>query len=105
MLILLLQKQSIRVSQKALGKTSIGQMVNVMSNDVSRFDSSVPFLHYLLVGPVQVILVTIVLLFYIGPSCLVGLVVIVLFVPLQSMFFLNKTALLFLLIIYYYIFC
>ncbi len=60
-------------------------MVNVMSNDVSRFDSSATFLHYFLVGPVQVILVTIVLLFYIGPSCLVGLVVIVLFVPLQSM--------------------
>ena len=82
----MLPKQSLRLSQKALGKTSIGQMINLMSNDVIRFDKSVAFMHYLLVGPVQVILVTIVLLFYIGSSCLVGLFVIVLFVPLQSMF-------------------
>ncbi len=80
----LLYKKCMVLSQKSLGQTTIGQMVNIMSNDVNRFDVSVLFLHYLWVGPLQAIVTTIVLLFVLGPSCLVGLAVLVLFVPLQS---------------------
>ena len=54
----LTKTESYRLSQKALGQTSIGQIINLMSNDVSRFDKSIAFMHYLLVWPVQVILVT-----------------------------------------------
>lgn len=80
----LLYKKCMLLSQKSLGQTTIGQMVNIMSNDVNRFDVSVLFLHYLWVGPIQVIVTTVVLLFVLGPSCLVGLAVLILFVPLQS---------------------
>lgn len=76
--------QCLVLSQKALGQTTIGQMVNIMSNDVNRFDFSVIFLHYLWVGPMQTLISTIILLYVIGPSCLVGLAVLILFVPLQS---------------------
>ena len=76
--------QCLLLSQKALGETTIGQMVNLMSNDVNRFDFSVIFLHYLWVGPLQTLISTIILLYVIGPSCLVGLAVLILFVPLQS---------------------
>ena len=62
-------------------------MVNIMSNDVNRFDFSVIFLHYLWVGPLQTLISTIILLYVIGPSCLVGLSVLILFVPLQSIDF------------------
>ena len=58
-----------------------------MSNDVNRFDFSVIFLHYLWVGPLQTLISTIILLYVIGPSCLVGLSVLILFVPLQSIDF------------------
>ena len=70
-----------------MGQTTIGQMVNIMSNDVNRFDFSVIFLHYLWVGPLQTLISTIILLYVIGPSCLVGLSVLILFVPLQSIDF------------------
>lgn len=76
--------QCLLLSQKALGQTTIGQMVNLMSNDVNRFDYSVIFLHYLWVGPVQTLISMIILLYVIGPSCLVGLAFLILFVPLQS---------------------
>ncbi|KZS03178.1 ATP-binding cassette, sub-family C, member 4 [Daphnia magna] len=80
----LVYKKCLLLSQKALGQTTIGQMVNIMSNDVNRYDFSVIFLHYLWVGPLQTIISMVILLHVIGPSCLVGLAVLILFVPLQS---------------------
>ncbi len=77
-------KKCLKLSQESLGKTTIGQMVNIMSNDVNRFDNTVIFLHYLWVGPLQAIITTTILFFVLGPSCLVGLTFISLFVPLQS---------------------
>ncbi|XP_057378671.1 LOW QUALITY PROTEIN: ATP-binding cassette sub-family C member 4-like [Daphnia carinata] len=80
----LVYKKCLLLSQKALGQTTIGQMVNIMSNDVNRYDFSVIFLHYLWVGPLQTLISMVILLHVIGPSCLVGLAVLILFVPLQS---------------------
>ncbi|XP_045033103.1 ATP-binding cassette subfamily C member 4 isoform X4 [Daphnia magna] len=80
----LVYKKCLLLSQKALGQTTIGQMVNIMSNDVNRYDFSVIFLHYLWVGPLHTIISMVILLHVIGPSCLVGLAVLILFVPLQS---------------------
>jgi len=76
--------QCLKLSQGSLGQTTIGQMVNIMSNDVNRFDMSVLFLHYLWVGPLQALITTVILMFVIGPSCLVGLAILILFAPLQS---------------------
>lgn len=72
------------LSQKSLGQTTIGQMVNIMTNDVNRFDGTLVFLHYLWIAPIQALVATTILLFVIGPSCLVGLGVLILFAPLQS---------------------
>jgi ATP-binding cassette subfamily C (CFTR/MRP) protein 4 len=47
--------QSLRLSKSALAGTTVGQMVNLLSNDVNRFDSSVIFLNYLWIGPLQVL--------------------------------------------------
>jgi hypothetical protein len=76
--------QSLRLSQSSLGQTTIGQMVNLLSNDVNRFDQSTIFLHYLWVGPIQTAIVTVILWTYYGPACLAGLAVLVLFVPFQG---------------------
>ena len=49
-----------------------------------RFDTTVLFNHYLWAGPLQLIIMTAILCYKIGPSALVGAVLLVLFVPLQS---------------------
>ena len=46
--------QALRLSKAAMSQTTVGQMVNLLSNDVNRCDSSVIFLNYLWIGPLQV---------------------------------------------------
>ena len=61
-----------------------GQMVNLLSNDVNRFDYSAFFIHYFWVGPIQLLIVMFITWKTVGPACFVGGALIVAFVPLQS---------------------
>ncbi|XP_050734387.1 ATP-binding cassette sub-family C member 4-like isoform X2 [Eriocheir sinensis] len=80
----LLFRKALRLSKAALGKTTTGQMVNLLSNDVSRFDTSAIFLHYIWIGPLQTFIVLGILWNEIGPSCLAGIMLLLLFVPFQT---------------------
>jgi ATP-binding cassette subfamily C (CFTR/MRP) protein 4 len=69
-----------------LGKTTIGQLVNLLSNDVNRFDICMGMLHYIWIGPLQLTIVIYILWGYFGWPCLAGIALLVLFVPFQSQF-------------------
>ncbi|XP_045018396.1 ATP-binding cassette sub-family C member 4-like isoform X1 [Bubalus bubalis] len=79
-------RKALRLSSSAMGKTTTGQIVNLLSNDVSRFDQVMMFLHYLWVGPLQAIAVTALLWMEIGMSCLAGMVILIILLLLQSCF-------------------
>ncbi|KAM9447563.1 ATP-binding cassette sub-family C member 4-like isoform 4-T5 [Salvelinus alpinus] len=70
----------------ALGKTTTGQIVNLLSNDVNKFDEVTIFLHFLWVGPLQAAAVMVLLWYEIGPSCLAGMAVLVFLMPIQTLF-------------------
>ncbi|KAI4581565.1 hypothetical protein MJG53_010008 [Ovis ammon polii x Ovis aries] len=74
------------LSSSAMGKTTTGQIVNLLSNDVNRFDQVTMFLHYLSVGPLQAIAVTALLWMETGISCLAGMAVLIFLLLLQSCF-------------------
>nr|XP_020747155.1 multidrug resistance-associated protein 4-like [Odocoileus virginianus texanus] len=80
----MIYRKSLRLSTLAMGKTTTGQIVNLLSNDVNRFDQVTMFLHYLWVGPLQAIAVTAVLWMEIGISCLAGMAVLIFLLLLQS---------------------
>ncbi|XP_070655987.1 ATP-binding cassette sub-family C member 4-like isoform X1 [Bos indicus] len=82
----MIYRKALRLSSSAMGKTTTGQMVNLLSNDVNRFDQVTMFLHYLWVGPLQVIAVTALLWMEIGMSCLAGMAVLIILLLLQSCF-------------------
>ena len=80
----LLYRKALKLSNTALGQTTVGQMVNLLSNDVKRFDNCGFTLHYLWAGPLQLTIITALLYQRLGPSALVGPALLIAAVPLQS---------------------
>ncbi|XP_026467356.1 probable multidrug resistance-associated protein lethal(2)03659 [Ctenocephalides felis] len=76
-------RKVLRLSRSALSQTSAGQVVNLMSNDVNRFDTAPLFLHHVWVGPTLSFIITVFLYSDVGPSALYGILLILLLMPLQ----------------------
>ncbi|XP_026869463.2 multidrug resistance-associated protein 4 isoform X2 [Electrophorus electricus] len=94
----MIYKKALSLSSVAMVHTTTGQIVNLLSNDVNRFDEVTIFLHFLWVGPLQAAAVIGLLWQEIGPSCLAGMAVLIFLMPLQTLFgqlfskFRSKTA-------------
>uniref|UniRef100_A0A8C2GR14 Multidrug resistance-associated protein 4 n=1 Tax=Cyprinus carpio TaxID=7962 RepID=A0A8C2GR14_CYPCA len=82
----MIYKKALCLSATAMGQTTTGQIVNLLSNDVNKFDELTIFLHFLWVGPLQAAAVIGLLWQEIGASCLAGMAVLIFLMPLQTMF-------------------
>uniref|UniRef100_A0A803WEM7 Multidrug resistance-associated protein 4 n=1 Tax=Ficedula albicollis TaxID=59894 RepID=A0A803WEM7_FICAL len=80
----MIYRKALRLSNAAMAKTTTGQIVNLLSNDVNKFDQVTIFLHFLWAGPLQAIAVTVLLWVKIGPSCLAGMAVLIILLPVQT---------------------
>ncbi|XDB55930.1 hypothetical protein AB1E18_009393 [Capra hircus] len=78
--------KSLRLNNSAIRKTTTGQIVNLLSNDVNRFDRVVTFLHILWIGPLMAITVIILIWMEIGISSFAGMALLIIFMLLQSFF-------------------
>ncbi|XP_068086395.1 ATP-binding cassette sub-family C member 4 [Anabrus simplex] len=68
----LIYRKVLRLSKTALGQTAAGQMVNLLSNDVSRFDQLPLYLHYVWIMPIQTVIATYFIWQVVGVSALIG---------------------------------
>ncbi|XP_055853123.1 probable multidrug resistance-associated protein lethal(2)03659 [Episyrphus balteatus] len=80
----MIYRKALRLSQNALGDTTAGQVVNLISNDVGRLDLATIFVHYLWLGPLQTIVITYLMYQQIGISSTFGVAFMLLFLPLQA---------------------
>ncbi|XP_068086381.1 ATP-binding cassette subfamily C member 4-like [Anabrus simplex] len=80
----LIYRKSLRLSRTALGETAAGHMVNLLSNDVSRFDLVSNYLHYMWSSPIVAVIITYLMWVQIGWSCFVGIAAVFVVVPLQA---------------------
>ncbi|KAG5876595.1 hypothetical protein JTB14_021562 [Gonioctena quinquepunctata] len=81
----LLYRKITRLNQKSLGDTAAGQVVNLLSNDVTRFDMVVIVLHSLWVLPFQITIITYLLWQEVQISSLAGIIsMAIVSLPLQG---------------------
>lgn len=78
-----LSLQALRLSQMALSETAPGKLVNLLSNDVQRFNS-LSTMHPLWFSPVTTIVATYILWNEIRWAGLIGVAIILAFIPIQS---------------------
>uniref|UniRef100_A0A0P6IW43 Putative abc transporter c family member n=1 Tax=Aedes aegypti TaxID=7159 RepID=A0A0P6IW43_AEDAE len=77
-------RKSLRLSRTALGDTAPGKVVNLLSNDVNRFDIVSVFLHSMWSAPLLSIIVGVLLYIEIGVAGLIGMIVIFIVTPIQA---------------------
>ncbi|XP_056643789.1 probable multidrug resistance-associated protein lethal(2)03659 isoform X2 [Diorhabda sublineata] len=80
----LIYRKSLKLSKSALAETTIGQMVNLLSNDVGRFDQAVHHLHHFYMAPLETLIVMVLLYYNVGWTALFGAVFLLLSIPFQS---------------------
>ncbi|XP_046623156.1 ATP-binding cassette subfamily C member 4-like isoform X3 [Neodiprion virginianus] len=80
----LIYRKVLRLDQNATNNAA-GLIANLMSNDVARFDSLPAYFHFVWISPFQVVLIGYVMWQIVGPTSLVGIVVMMLqTIPLQG---------------------
>ncbi|RWS23903.1 multidrug resistance-associated protein 4-like protein [Leptotrombidium deliense] len=80
----LMYRKILKLNFSSLSKTTVGQIINLMSNDVNRFDEAGMFLGFMFVAPIQTIIIIVILWQYLGIASLVGIVILTFFVPFQA---------------------
>ncbi|ENN78464.1 hypothetical protein YQE_05102, partial [Dendroctonus ponderosae] len=79
----LIYRKALRLSKSALAETTVGQMVNLISNDVGRFEMATVHLHNIWLAPLETLIVLILMYFFVGPTGMIGILFLLAFVPYQ----------------------
>lgn len=82
----LIYKKSLRLSQTALHDTSPGKLVNLLSNDVSRFEMVSTTVHSLWLTPIFTLFVIYFLCQEMQWAAILGLTIVFTVLPVQSQF-------------------
>ncbi|XP_050307150.1 ATP-binding cassette sub-family C member 4-like [Anthonomus grandis grandis] len=83
----LIYRKIMKLNKASQGQTATGQVINILSNDVQRFDQVTTLLHFIWIIPIQVALVTYLMWNMVGVYCLVGIgAMIIITIPLQTYF-------------------
>ncbi|XP_018576132.1 probable multidrug resistance-associated protein lethal(2)03659 isoform X2 [Anoplophora glabripennis] len=81
----LVYRKLLKLSQTSLGQTAAGQLVNLLSNDVQRFDMAANFLHYAWIMPIQAVIAFYIMYRSVGYAAIAGMLAITLeSIPLQG---------------------
>ncbi|RZC37765.1 ABC tran and/or MMR HSR1 domain containing protein [Asbolus verrucosus] len=81
----LIYRKLLKLNRTSLGQVAVGKLVNLLSNDVQRFDFASQFLHYIWIMPIQTAIAFYVMYRSVGWAAISGLGAIILqAVPLQG---------------------
>ncbi|RZC36634.1 multidrug resistance-associated protein, partial [Asbolus verrucosus] len=79
----LIYRQSLKLKSSIFQKVTVGQIVNLLSNDVSRFDLAFTYLHLIWTGPIQIVVFAYYLDVTLGHTAILGFVILTICLLLQ----------------------
>lgn len=79
----MIYRKTLRLLKSAMENGQNGQIINLLSSDLSEFEYALVFISEICKGPLQVLIVIVVAYNEIGVGGVVGVVTIVIFIPLQ----------------------
>ncbi|KAJ8734976.1 hypothetical protein PYW08_014226 [Mythimna loreyi] len=85
----LIYRKALKVNIQATSENSGGLVLNLMANDVNRFDTGPLFAHYLWIGPLETMLMTVYLYREMGMPAVYGSTIIMAVIPFQIFLGLN----------------
>ncbi|KAG7207749.1 hypothetical protein KM043_009361 [Ampulex compressa] len=77
-------RKALRLSKTALGETAPGKVVNLVANDVNRFDLVSIFIHHMWSAPISAFIIAYFLYIEAGYAGLIGIGAVFVVVPIQS---------------------
>lgn len=80
----LIYKKSLRMLKSSSKDGQNGQIINLLSSDLTKFDVVVPFITDIVDGPIQMVIFFIVIYMEIGIAAVVGMTFLASFIPLQG---------------------
>jgi ATP-binding cassette subfamily C (CFTR/MRP) protein 4 len=80
----IIYRKALKLSLTALGETAPGKVVNLLSNDVNRFDIVSIFIHSMWLSVIVTIIVGYLLWAEAGLAGLIGIIIIGIVTPIQS---------------------
>ncbi|KAL1513420.1 hypothetical protein ABEB36_002837 [Hypothenemus hampei] len=79
----LIYRKALKLSKSALAETTVGQMVNLVSNDAGRFELATLQMHNLWLAPTEILIVLVLIYFYVGFTGMLGVFFMLAFIPYQ----------------------
>lgn len=80
----MIYRKALRLSHRSLQESTVGKIVNMLANDVNRFEAFVVHVQTLLFSPIIIAIVVYVIYAYVGLSACVGMLSYLLYFPIQS---------------------
>jgi ATP-binding cassette subfamily C (CFTR/MRP) protein 4 len=80
----LIFKKVLKLSGSSIASTDLGHILNIIANDLNRFENLGFFITYLAIGPLSIIVSFAITYVYLKNAAYAGFVMLILFVPFQS---------------------
>lgn len=80
----IIYKKCLTLKKISLQKVTTGRLINLVSNDVNRFDQAIQYLHFVWIGPAEVLIGAFYINVTIGPTAVYGILIIFFCFLLQS---------------------
>lgn len=81
----LMYRKALRLSKSSTEDGLNGKIINILSNDLSKFDIGLAFLHDVWKGPIESLTFFVIIYWEIGISAVIGMAFLASFIPLQGM--------------------